>query len=35
MDADYRGILDRDGKRIDQGEWQNSFPPNPVTSYAS
>ena len=25
MDADYGRILDRDGKRIDQGEWQNAL----------
>jgi 3-hydroxy-D-aspartate aldolase len=25
MDADYGRILDKDGKRIDQGEWENSF----------
>ncbi|MDB6177381.1 DSD1 family PLP-dependent enzyme [Paracoccus sp. Z330] len=25
MDADYGRILDRDGKRIDQGEWENAF----------
>ena len=25
MDADYGRILDKDGKRIDQGEWQNAF----------
>ena len=25
MDADYGRILDREGKRIDQGEWQNAF----------
>lgn len=25
MDADYGRILDKDGKRIDQGEWENAF----------
>ncbi|WP_193142695.1 3-hydroxy-D-aspartate aldolase BhcC [Meridianimarinicoccus sp. MJW13] len=25
MDADYGRILDKDGKRIDQGEWKNAF----------
>ncbi len=25
MDADYGRILDKDGKRIDQGEWENSL----------
>ncbi|SLN55874.1 3-hydroxy-D-aspartate aldolase [Roseovarius albus] len=25
MDADYGRILDQDGKRIDQGEWENAF----------
>ncbi|MFN3263041.1 MAG: 3-hydroxy-D-aspartate aldolase BhcC [Pikeienuella sp.] len=25
MDADYGRILDRDGKRIDQGEWENAL----------
>ncbi len=25
MDADYGRILDKDGKRIDQGEWENTF----------
>ena len=25
MDADYGRIQDKDGKRIDQGEWQNAF----------
>ena len=25
MDADYGRILDKDGKRIDQGEWQNAL----------
>lgn len=25
MDADYGRILDQDGKRIDQGEWQNAL----------
>ncbi|MCU9847597.1 DSD1 family PLP-dependent enzyme [Defluviimonas sp. WL0024] len=25
MDADYGRILDEDGKRIDQGEWENAF----------
>lgn len=25
MDADYGRILDKDGKRIDQGEWKNSL----------
>ncbi|MEQ8255700.1 MAG: DSD1 family PLP-dependent enzyme [Roseovarius confluentis] len=25
MDADYGRILDKDGKRIDQGEWDNAF----------
>lgn len=25
MDADYGRILDKDGNRIDQGEWENSF----------
>ncbi|MDU8927079.1 DSD1 family PLP-dependent enzyme [Alisedimentitalea sp. MJ-SS2] len=25
MDADYGRILDRDGNRIDQGEWENAF----------
>ena len=25
MDADYGRILDKDGRRIDQGEWQNAF----------
>ena len=25
MDVDYGRILDKDGKRIDQGEWENSF----------
>ena len=25
LDADYGRILDRDGKRIDQGEWQNAL----------
>ena len=25
MDADYGRILDADGKRIDQGEWENAF----------
>ncbi|SET79851.1 3-hydroxy-D-aspartate aldolase BhcC [Paracoccus homiensis] len=25
MDADYGRILDRNGKRIDQGEWENAF----------
>ena len=25
MDADYGRILDQDGKRIDQGEWENSL----------
>ncbi|NVK59035.1 MAG: DSD1 family PLP-dependent enzyme [Rhodobacteraceae bacterium] len=25
MDADYGRILDKEGKRIDQGEWQNAF----------
>lgn len=25
MDADYGRILDKDGHRIDQGEWENSF----------
>ncbi|MHA7869814.1 MAG: 3-hydroxy-D-aspartate aldolase BhcC [Salipiger thiooxidans] len=25
MDADYGRILDKDGKRIDQGEWLNAF----------
>ena len=25
MDADYGRILDRDGNRIDQGEWDNAF----------
>ena len=25
MDADYGRILDREGKRIDQGEWQNAL----------
>jgi 3-hydroxy-D-aspartate aldolase len=25
MDADYGRILDRDGKRIDAGEWENAF----------
>ena len=25
MDADYGRILDRDGKRIDKGEWQNAL----------
>ena len=25
MDADYGRIMDRDGKRIDQGEWQNAL----------
>jgi 3-hydroxy-D-aspartate aldolase len=24
MDADYGRILDKDGKRIDQGEWENA-----------
>ena len=35
MDADYGRILDRDGKRIDQGEWQNAlFLLTSVTSHA-
>ena len=25
MDADYGRILDKDGKRIDQGEWENAL----------
>ena len=25
MDADYGRILDKDGQRIDQGEWENAF----------
>ena len=25
MDADYGRILDKDGNRIDQGEWENAF----------
>ena len=25
MDADYGRILDKDGKRIDRGEWENAF----------
>jgi 3-hydroxy-D-aspartate aldolase len=25
MDADYGRILDQDGRRIDQGEWENAF----------
>ncbi|MGR3624571.1 3-hydroxy-D-aspartate aldolase BhcC [Pseudophaeobacter sp.] len=25
MDADYGRILDKEGKRIDQGEWENAF----------
>jgi 3-hydroxy-D-aspartate aldolase len=25
MDADYGRILDRDGRRIDQGEWENAL----------
>ncbi|SPH17495.1 3-hydroxy-D-aspartate aldolase [Defluviimonas aquaemixtae] len=25
MDADYGRILDKDGKRIDKGEWENAF----------
>ena len=25
MDADYGRILDKDGRRIDQGEWENAF----------
>ena len=25
MDADYGRILDKDGKRIDQGEWENAM----------
>ena len=25
MDADYGRILDKDGNRIDQGEWDNAF----------
>ncbi|RFP86678.1 DSD1 family PLP-dependent enzyme [Rhodobacteraceae bacterium 63075] len=25
MDADYGRILDKDGKRIDEGEWENAF----------
>lgn len=25
MDADYGRILDKDGKRVDQGEWENAF----------
>ena len=35
MDADYGRILDRDGKRIDQSEWQNAlFLLTSVTSHA-
>lgn len=35
MDADYGRILDRNGKRIDQGEWQNAlFLLTSVTSHA-
>ena len=25
MDADYGRILDKDGNRIDQGEWENAL----------
>ena len=35
MDADYGRILDRDGKRIDQGEWRNAlFLLTSITSHA-
>ncbi|MFZ1483235.1 MAG: 3-hydroxy-D-aspartate aldolase BhcC [Paracoccaceae bacterium] len=35
MDADYGRILDKDGKRIDQGEWENAlFILTPVMSHA-
>ena len=34
MDADYGRILDKEGKRIDQGEWENAFLFSLVMSHA-